>query len=139
MPYFIICPIYAAMFVGMLLLAVALAYTKQFRSCSSYLVAGALGTFPGFIIGNVLFWLVAWGLLTLLQKPLQQVNSDIANGAAAVGLVVSFVGGLAVANVAGCAVGFLAGIWIRSKFRRQHSAPNAHSPSPPLPNPHPPA
>jgi hypothetical protein len=139
MPYFIICPIYAVMFLGLLLLAGVLAFTKQFRRWSSYLVAGALGTLPGFIIGNVLFWLIAWGFFTVLQKPLQQVSSDVVNGAAAMGLVIVFVGGLGLANVAGCAAGFLGGIWIRSKFRGQPPPGGTRSPSPPLPNPRPPA
>ena len=121
MPYFIICPIYALLFVGLMLLSVVLLFIKPLRQWSSYLALGTLGTFPGFILGNVLFWLVAWGLLTILQKPAQQITSDIAKGAAAVTTVICFVGGLAVANLVGCAAGFLGGVWIRSKFRRRNA------------------
>ena len=121
MPYFIICPIYALIFVGLLLASAVLLFIKPLRRWSSYLAVGALGTFPGFILGNVIFWLVAWGLLTILQKPVLQLTSDITNGVAAVATVFFFVGGLAVANIGGCAAGFLGGVWIRSKFKRKNA------------------
>jgi hypothetical protein len=121
MPYFIICPIYALVFVGLLLASAVLLFIKPLCRWSSYLAVGALGTFPGFILGNVIFWLVAWGLLTILQKPVLQLASDITNGAAAVTTVIFFVGGLAVANIGGCAAGFFGGVWIRSKFKRKNA------------------
>ena len=117
MPYFIICPIYALLFVGLMLASLALLFIKRWRHWSSYVACGALGTFPGFVLGNASFWLVVWGLLTLVQKPVQQITSDIANGVAAVATVIFFVGGLAIANIGGCAAGFLGGVWMRSRFR----------------------
>src|SRR6266702_3144066 len=122
MPYFIICPIYALLFFGLLFASGVLLFIKPLRRWSSYLAVGTLGTFPGFILGNVIFWLIAWGLLTILQKPVQQLTSDIANGVAAVATVIFFVGGLAVANIGGCVAGFLGGVWIRSRFRRKDAA-----------------
>ena len=83
MPYFIICPIYALLFVGLLLVSAVLFFIKSTRSWSSYIACGAAGTIPGFILGNILFWLVAWGLVNLMLKPIHQILSDIMNGAAA--------------------------------------------------------
>lgn len=139
MPYFIICPIYAAIFVGLLLLAGVLAFTKQFRRWSSYLVAGALGTLPGFIVGNVMFWLAAIGVMAVLRKPLDLVESELGSGTATVGLILFLGGGLVFANIAFCALGFMGGFWLRSKFRRPSPPRDAPSPTPSLPNPHPPA
>jgi len=122
MPYFIICPIYALLFAGLMVLSVVLLFIKRLRRWSSYVAVGALGTFPGFILGNVIFWVITWGLLTILHKPMQQITSDIANGVAAIAVVIFFVGGLDVANIGGCAAGFLGGVWIRSRFRRKDAA-----------------
>ncbi len=122
MPYFIICPIYALLFAGLMVLSVVLLFIKRLCRWSSYVAVGALGTFPGFILGNVIFWVITWGLLTILHKPMQQITSDIANGVAAIAVVIFFVGGLAVANIGGCAAGFLGGVWIRSRFRRKDAA-----------------
>jgi ABC-type antimicrobial peptide transport system permease subunit len=119
MPYFIICPIYALLFVGLLLVSAVLFFIKSTRSWSSYIACGAAGTIPGFILGNILFWLVAWGLVDLMLKPIHQILSDIMNGAAAPVVILLFVGGLAVANIGGCVAGFFAGVWVRSKFRRK--------------------
>jgi hypothetical protein len=121
MPYFIICPIYAVLFVGLLFVSCVLLFIKPLRRWSSYLAVGAVGTLPGFILGNVIFWLVTWGLLTIAHKPLQQLSSDIANGVAAVVVVVFFVGGLAIANIGGCVVGFFGGVWLRAKLRRTNA------------------
>jgi len=119
MPYFIICPIYALLFVGLMLASAVLLFIKPLRRWSSYLAAAALGTFPGFILGNVIFWLVAWGSLTILQKPRQQFTSDIATDVTALATLIFFVGGLAVANIGGVTAGFFGGVWIRSKFMRK--------------------
>ena len=119
MPYFFIIPIYGLIFVGLLIISLGLRFIKQLRPFSSYVACGALGTFPGLIIGNVIFWLIAWGLFTLLQKPMQQVTSDIANGVEAIAVVIFFVGGLAIANIGGCVVGFWGGVLIRSRFTRK--------------------
>lgn len=102
-----------------MLISLALLFIKPVRHWSSYIACGALGTFPGFALRKVIFWLIAWGLLTLLQKPLQQFNADIANGVTAIAVLITFVGGLAIANIGGCAVGFIGGVWIHSKFRRK--------------------
>jgi len=121
MPYFFILPIYALLFGGLLMVSIALCFTKRFKHWSSYIAIGALGTFPGFIIGNILFWLVTWGLLTLFHKPMQQMTSDIAHGVETVAVVIFFIGGLSLANIGGCIAGFLGGVWIRSKFSKKRS------------------
>ncbi len=105
-----------------MIISLALLFIKPLRHWSSYIACGALGTFPGFFLGNVIFWLVAWGLLTLLQKPVQQFTSDIAKGVVAVSVLITFFGGLAIANIGGCTAGFIGGIWIRSKFRRKKTS-----------------
>ena len=121
MPYFIICPIYALLVVGFMLLSLVLLFIKRLRHWSSYVALGTLGTIPGFVIGNVLFWLVLFGVASLIQKPMQQISSSVLDGVAAVGVVLFFVGGLALANIGGCAAGFLGGVWLRSKFRRKNA------------------
>lgn len=122
MPYFIICPIYALLFIGLMLVSVVLLFIKRLRHWSSYVALGAVGTIPGFIIGNVLFWLLLFGVASVVQKPMQQISSSVLDGVAAVGLVLFFVGGLAVANIGGCAAGFLGAVWIRYRFRRKDAA-----------------
>jgi len=114
MLYFIIFPIYALLFMGFLLLSVIVLFIKPLRQWSSYLVFGALGTLPGFVIGNILFWLIVWGLLSLLHESAQEITSDIAKAVA----IICFVGGLAVTNIVGCTAGFLGGIRLRSKVYR---------------------
>ena len=82
MPYFIICPIYALLFTGLMLLSIVLLFIKRLRHWSSYIVLGTLGTIPGFIVGNILFWLLLFGVASLVQKPVQQISSSVLNGVA---------------------------------------------------------
>jgi hypothetical protein len=131
MPYFIICPIYAVLFVGLILISLALLFIKELRHWSSYVACGAVGTIPGFILGNILFWVIALGVLQIFQKPMQQITSDIAVGAATITVIIFFIGGLAIANIAGCAVGFVGGLWIRHKFRRKNTGQHESFSEPP--------
>jgi ABC-type antimicrobial peptide transport system permease subunit len=121
MPYFIICPVYALLVIALLLVATVLFFFKKFRFLSSYILCGTIGTFPGFVIGNVVFWLIVAGVATLLQKPMQQVTSDLAKGVAAGGFILLFIGGLALANISGFVAGFFGGIWLRWKFSKRKS------------------
>jgi len=122
MPYFFICPLYALLFMALMLVSLVLLFIRSWRQYSSYVFFGALGTLPGFIFGNVVFLLVAWGMLAIHQKPMSQVTSDIAQGIATFNLIIFFVSGLAIANLGGCVAGFLGGIWIRSMFRKKIQA-----------------
>lgn len=121
MLYFFICLIYALLFAGLMLVSLVLCFIKRLRQWSSYVACGALGTFPGFVLGNIVFWLVALGVLTLVQKSARQMTSDIANDVAHLAAATFFVGGLAVANIGGCAAGFFGGAWIRSKYSRKNA------------------
>ncbi len=119
MPYFFIFPAYLLLFIGLLAVSLVFWFIRELRRWSSYIFWGALGTLPGFILGNVLFWLVAWGLLTLGQKSAPEISSDIAKGVATATVIIAFVGGLVIANVGGCVVGFCGGLWLRALFRKR--------------------
>ena len=119
--YFFICPIYALLFAGLMPVSLVLCFIKHLRQWSSYVACGALGTFPGFVLGNIVFWLVALGVLTLVQKSVQHITSDIADDVAPFAIVLFLVGGLAVTNIGGCAAGFFGGVWIRSKYGRKNA------------------
>jgi hypothetical protein len=132
MPYFFIGPIYAILLVGLFALSLVLFCFRRSRHLSSYVAVGALGTFPGFVVGNLLFWLVLFAVASIVKKPLDQISSEVVHGVAAVGLVVFVVGGLAVANIGGCLAGFLAGVWVRRKLRRKKVTPLEQSVAGPL-------
>lgn len=121
MPYFFICPIYALLFAGLMPVSLVLCFIKHLRHWSSYIVCGALGTFPGVVLGNVVFWVHALGFLILVKKPVQYITSDIADNVAPFAIVLFLVGGFAVTNIGGCAAGFFGGVWIRSKYGRKNA------------------
>lgn len=116
MPYFFILLVYALLFVSLIFLSVVLLFIKRLRHWSSYVALGAVGTFPGFVVGNFLFWLLLFELGPILQKPMQQVSSSVIKDVVGIGMVLVSLGGLAVANIGGCVAGFLGGAWIRSRF-----------------------
>ena len=54
MPYFFVIPIYFLGFVGILIAALVCRLRPNLRHFSGYLLAGAIGSLPGFIVGNLL-------------------------------------------------------------------------------------
>ena len=112
MPYFFIGPLYVMLLVGLLVFALIARCIPRLQPYSGDLAVGALGTVPGFIIGNAVFWAVVVGAALLLKKPLDHATGAWKAGAA-FGFAALFVTGLVLANLAGCAVGFLGGVWIR--------------------------
>jgi hypothetical protein len=120
MPYFFICPLYALLLLCLFTLAVVARFVPRFRNYSSYLAIGAVGTIPGFVIGNALFWLCVVGAAIVLKKPLDHLDGVFKTGAA-FGFVAVFLAGLVMANVGGCAIGFLFGLWLRRKLRKKNA------------------
>ena len=126
MPYFVICPIYAAFVVGGLLLGLGLACSARTRRFSGYVLCGTAGTLPGFVVGNLLFWWGFLGIAVLLKIPADHLpDSGLIKGIGGVFLIVVLVGGLVLANILGCCSGFLAGCWLFAKIRRRLSNKSA--------------
>jgi hypothetical protein len=115
MPYFFILPVYFALFAGLLVISAMVRLWPAFRWVSSYLFYGALGTFPGILAGNFLFWSGLLGFVMLFRHvPIAQAGEVVRN-TVAVGFLAAAGIGLAIANFAGCASGFLAGLWWRAR------------------------
>jgi hypothetical protein len=122
MPYFVICPIYAALVAFGLLLGLGLLCSARTRRYAGFILSGTIGTFPGFIIANLLCWVVFFGVAVVLKIPMEHFkDSEIALGMAGIFLIIVLVGGLIVANILGCGSGFLAGCWLFAKIRRRLS------------------
>jgi len=120
MPYFFIFPIYAILLAGGLLLGLGFLCFARTRPAAGFVLSGTFGTFPGFVIGNVLFWAVFVGATMLLKIPVEHFkDSDLAGVIAGIILIALMVGGLALANVLGCILGFFAGCWIYGKVRER--------------------
>jgi hypothetical protein len=116
-PYFFILPIYVLILLGLLLASGTLLLIKPLRHWSSFVAVGALGTLPGFVLGNLIFWLITWAVFSLLQRPFQQVASDVVKGVAGVAGILFLMVGLALANIVGVIAGFLGGVWVRFRFQ----------------------
>ena len=126
MPYFVICPIYAVLVAGGLLLGLGLLCFAQTRRYSGFALCGTAGTFPGFVLGNLLFWAVFIGIAAFLRIPLEHFkDSSFVMYPAAIFLIIVLIVGLAVANILGCGSGFLAGCWVFAKIRRRFSKKSA--------------
>ena len=94
--------------------------TRPLRPFSSYLAVGALGTIPGFIAANALFWVAVLAIAVILRVPFER-SSDIFKGIEAIGFAVFFGIGISIVNIFGCALGFGVGIWIRHKLKARKS------------------
>jgi hypothetical protein len=122
MPYFVICPIYAVLVVMGLLLGLGLLFFARTRRFSGFILSGTVGTFPGFVVGNLLFWAIFVGIAMLLKIPIEHFkDSQVVGGVAGILLIIVLVGGLAVANILGCGSGFLVGCWLFAKIKRRLS------------------
>lgn len=129
MPYFVIFPIYVALFAGGLLLGTALICFARTRRYAGFVISGTLGTLPTFIISNVLFWSAFVGIAILLKIPAEHFkDSHLVNAGAGILLIITLVGGLIVANLIGCISGFLAGCWffamLNKRWAVKHDAAN---------------
>jgi hypothetical protein len=125
MPYFFILPVYFVAFAGLLVISAMVRLWPTFRGISSYLFYGALGTLPGLLAGNFFFW-SALLLFTVLfrQVPIAQAG-EIVRNTVAVGFLAAAGIGLVIANCAGCASGFVAGLWWRARRDRRRELPAA--------------
>ena len=54
MPHFIILPLYALLLLGLIVVAIMARSVPRASGASGYLMAGAVGTVPGFLVANVL-------------------------------------------------------------------------------------
>ncbi|WP_084444335.1 hypothetical protein [Hymenobacter roseosalivarius] len=116
MPYFFILPIFVLWLVGLLMAAVAVRFSASFRPWSIYLVAVAIGSIPGFLLGNIALFVGALGvakLLALLSLPRILQPLQMLTTAATI-----FIGPF-VASAIGSLVGSLLGIITVWQFRRR--------------------
>lgn len=118
MPYFFILPVYVLVLLGLLALALVARFVPRLRDYSSYIALGAIGTIPGFIVGNALLWGCIVALAVILKKPLDHVDGALRAGAS-IGFALGIVVGIVVANIGGCVVGFLSGIWLGRILKRK--------------------
>jgi hypothetical protein len=122
MPYFIIFPIYVVLVVLGLLLGLGLLFIPRLRQYSGIVISGTIGTFPGFAIGNLLFWVIFIGIARILNIPIEHFkDSQAIVGSASIVLLIALIGGLAGANILGCGAGFIAGSWLFVKIRKKFS------------------
>ena len=116
MPYFFILPIFVLWLVGLIVGAVAVRYSASLRPLSAYLFAVAIGSIPGFLLGNIVLFIGALGvakLLALISLPriLQPLQTLTATATIFIGpFVASAIGGLI-----GSLLGIIA-VWL---FRRR--------------------
>ena len=130
MPYFVICPIYAVLVVGGLILGLGLLCFARLRRYAGFILCGTAGTFPGFLIGNLLFWVAFIGLALLLKIPVDRFgDSDFIKVIGGWFLIVVMIGGLAIANILGCGLGFLFGCWLFAKNKKRSAKKSDPAPT----------
>jgi hypothetical protein len=120
MPYFFICPIYVGL-VGLGILGgIVLLFFQRTRPLSGYVLSGTAGTLPGFIIGNLLFWVLFIGVLRLFKGPIDRLpDSNFIRTLGGGILILIIIGGRALANILGCGFGFFSGCWIYRKIKNK--------------------
>lgn len=113
MPYFFILPIYLGLFFLFLMIGVVLLFIPRLRKFSGYILSGTVGTFPGFVLLNILFWIVLVGIAALIKVSVGDLlDHEVVGASLGLGLILFIVVGLSLANIIGCSGGFLAGMWI---------------------------
>lgn len=105
MPYFFILPLYVLLVAVVLVAAAVFRLQPRFRYLSPYLVAGAIGSLPGMLIGNLLLVAVVAPFVTkkiVLPDQLYWLSALIVGAGVLVGpFVVSAAG-----SVIGAALGW---------------------------------
>jgi hypothetical protein len=119
MPYFFILPAYVALFIALIVIAIITRFVARFRLASGYIVAGAIGTLIGFVIINIVVWIVGLFPVWLNQKVslpdwLQQVSKFFVAGTLLIG---PFIG-----SAIGILLGFAAGFYFVYRRRKRNSA-----------------
>ena len=119
MPYFIILPAYVFLLLVLATAAIIARFVEKWRPASGYIVAGTVGTLPGFLIANVLVTVI--GLLPVIithnSSPpdwLHQTASVVSLGALMIGPFL--------ASAVGVLLGFAAGAYFVFRRRRKHAA-----------------
>jgi len=122
MPYFSLCPVYIGL-VGLGILGgIVLLFFQRIRPLSGYVLSGTAGTLPGFIIGNLLFWVLFIGVFRLFKGPVDRLpDSDFIRTLGGGILILFIIGGLALANILGCGFGFFSGCWIYRMIKKRKS------------------
>jgi len=106
-------PLFAALIVA----AIIARFIVRFRPASGYIVAGAIGTLAGFVIVNVLVWLIGLFPIWLNGKVsfpdwLQEVSKFFVAGTLLIG---PFIG-----SAIGILLGFAAGLYFVYKRRKRN-------------------
>jgi ABC-type antimicrobial peptide transport system permease subunit len=123
MPYFFIFPVYVGLVSLGILAGLVLLFFQRTRSLSGYVFSGTAGTLPGFIIGNLLFWVLFIGVLRLLKGPIDRLpDTDFVRSLGGRILILMMIGGLALANILGCGIGFFSGCWIYRKIKKRKAS-----------------
>lgn len=117
-PYFFILPVYATLLVMLTLAALLTRLTPQLRWTSGYVIGGAIGTVPGFLLANGMVTLA--GLLPALVAE-RCALPEWLRQACGIWAAVTLMLGPFAASTAGCALGFLAGCGIVRRRRRRFS------------------
>lgn len=115
-PYFFILPGYALLLAFFAIAALVALRVPSWRPACGYLVGGAVGTVPGFLVANVavtVAGLLPVALVQHLSPPqwVQQVGTLVSAGLLLIGPWI--------ASAFGVALGFAAGVfWVFSRRRR---------------------
>lgn len=119
MPYFIILPVYALLLAFLAIAAFVARSVESWRPASGYIVAGTVGTLPGFMVANVVVMLAGFSPVLMAQHfaPPQWLQQASVIVAAAILLVGPFV-----ASTIGIALGFAAGVFFVFIRRRRRAA-----------------
>ena len=117
MPYFFILPAYIALAFVLIASGVAVRYVPRWKFASAYLIGGALGTLPGFVIANVIVMLSGVIPVILSEKItlphlLQQIGGFVVAGILLIGPFI--------ASAVGIAGGFFAGVYIVFRKRSKN-------------------
>lgn len=117
MPYFFILPAYIALALALIVLGMVVRYIPRWQFASVYLLSGALGTLPGFLIANVIVMLAGVIPVILSEKItlphlLQQIGGFVVAGILLIGPFI--------ASAVGIAGGFFSGVYIVFRKRSKN-------------------
>ncbi len=120
MLYFLILPGYAGVVVMLLGASLICRFIRRLRPASGYLVGGAIGTLPLFILMNALVWIVGLVLVWIDQKlPFPHWAKNVTEIFVGAALLI----GPLIASAVGMVLGFVLGsVFVyRRRTRRPHS------------------
>ena len=117
MPYFIILPVYVLLLVALVVAAIITRFVPRLQPASAYIVGGAVGTLPAFLVANILVTIAGLLPVWAAQKmELPQWLHDATRLFVAAALLI----GPFVASAIGVFLGFAAGVYFVFRRRRSH-------------------